>query len=105
MSYQQPTSPANPVPPSQRAMVLGSGQEAVQAGWPMTFVGVVPPQLPRIGQVYYDTARNCIMVYAGWQELRDDEDLYVPNRNWRCAYCRTVFDEKRCPTCGAGREG
>ena len=25
-------------------------------------------------------------------------------REWRCAYCQTVFVEQRCPTCGAGRE-
>jgi len=84
---------------------LGPGQEMIHVGWPLTLVAA-PPQVPRPGQMVYDAATDCYKVYAGsaWQELRSNEDLFVPRaREWRCAYCRTVFAEQRCPTCGAGR--
>jgi len=84
---------------------LGPDQEMIHVGWPLTLVAA-PPQVPRMGQMVYDAATDCYKVYSGsgWQELRSDEDLFVPRvREWHCDYCRTVFADKRCPTCGAGR--
>jgi hypothetical protein len=84
---------------------LGRDQEIIQMGWPLTFVAA-PPQAPRMGQCYFDRESGEQFVYTGteWQRLAGAGYDYDARREWRCAYCRTVFTEQRCPTCGAGRE-
>ena len=83
---------ANPVPPSRRTMRLGA-------------------VLVDIGDMTPAEAQEAAWGTKEYRERlakakRDDEDLFIPSsaRSCRCTYCRTVFEEQRCPTCGAGRE-
>jgi hypothetical protein len=99
-------------PPPRRVNVTREVVEARMGSgppYPFHFVGTQRPAHPKMGDCLFVEETGEEFIYCPesetWQLLAGagyDYD-WRREREWHCAYCRTVFVEQRCPTCGAGR--
>ena len=70
-------------------------------------MGTIPMPPPKRRVAYIDVGEmspnETLATIRQYREQFESNKIHQDNE-WHCAYCRTVFTEQRCPTCGAGRE-